>query len=283
MTNRLDTARTAAEALRHATQTLMGHASAPRLEALLILAHVLEVSREYLIAHDEALLTPLQADVYAKFITLRAKGMPTAYLLGRRPFYDRQFIITPHVLIPRPETEHLVEQALAWAKLCPPTRLIDVGTGSGVIAVTLAAHLPHCQVVASDISLPAAQVAALNGRGLPNVQVIQADLLTPFRGRFDLICANLPYIATEDLSVLEVAKFEPHVALDGGGDGLRLIVRLLEQIPQRLGRPGLVLLEHGADQGPAVAALARRALPAAEVQVIKDLAGLDRLVRAEVR
>lgn len=283
MTNSLAAARTAADALRRATERLMGHASAPRLDALLIMAHVLELPREYLIAHDETPLTPLQAAVYDKLVTLRAKGMPTAYILGRRPFYDRQFMVTPHVLIPRPETEHVVEQALAWANQRSTLRVVDVGTGSGAIAVTLAAHLPHCRVVATDVSFAAAQIAAINGRDLPNLQVIQADLLTPFSGRFDVICANMPYIATEDLNVLEVAKFEPHVALDGGSDGLRLIVRLLEQIPQRLARPGLVLLEHGADQGPAVAELTRRALPSTEVEVIKDLAGLDRLVRAEIR
>lgn len=276
---------TIAEALRRAIATLMGASGSPRLDAELILAHVLGQRREALIAHGEQPLTAPQQGVYDKLIRLRHEGMPVPYILGRRGFFDRDFLVTSHVLIPRPETEHLVEAALAWAHahlpaIVPrPLRLVDVGTGSGVIALSLAARLPLAQVVATDVSAAALLIARENGAGLANVTYVQADLLAGVTTRFDLICANLPYIATSDLSVLDVAKFEPHVALDGGADGLMLIRRLLGQAPSRLASPGLLLLEIGADQGDAAVELARRAFPDGAVSVLKDYGGLDRVVR----
>lgn len=268
------------DALRAAARALEGHSGSPRLDAQLILAHLLRRPREYLIAHGEAMLNADQGGAFAKLLTLRAAGMPIAYILGARPFYDRDFRLTSHVLIPRPETEHVVEAALAWAAGRPgPLRIVDVGTGSGVIGVTLAAHLPTAEVIATDASFAALRVAQINGEGLPNLRFVQSDLLAALPGPFDIIAANLPYIATADLSVLDVAKFEPHIALDGGPDGLVLIRRLLAQAPARLKSPALILLEMGADQGAAVAAAARAVFPAAQVAVIKDLAGLDRVVR----
>jgi len=269
------------EALRHGTERLMnGGSGSPRLDAALLLAHTLQTPREALITHPERSISENQARTFESLLVLRARGMPIAYLLGSRPFWDRTFRVTSHVLIPRPETEKLVEVALQWARKQPGSlRILDVGTGSGVIAVTLAAQLPDAQVIATDVSLAALRVAQENADGLPNLTLIQADLLEPFAGRFDLIASNLPYIASEELSILDVAKFEPLVALDGGADGLRLIERLLAQTPAYLTSPGLLLLEHGADQGPAVAALAQIAFPNAQVQIVKDDAGLDRLVR----
>ena len=148
-------------------------------------------------------------------------------------------------------------------------------------ALTLAAKLPESLVIAADVSSAALLLAAENVNGLSNVVLVQSDLLTPFHGPFDVICANLPYIATGEMNILEVAHFEPHIALDGGSDGLVLIRRLLEQAPTRLAIPGLLLMEHGADQGPAVEALAKAAFPHAAVSIIKDYAGLDRVVRVE--
>jgi len=271
--------------LLQATAALMGVSGSPRLDAQLILGHVLDKPREYLIAHDDEPITDLAAHTFAKLLTLRKRGMPIAYILGSRPFYDRTFKITSHVLIPRPETEHLVEAALDWAKDRGAVRIVDVGTGSGIIAVTLAAHLPKARVIATDVSHAALVVARCNsdpgsGDGA-NLDFVQADLLAPLRGSLDVICANLPYIATGEMNILEVAHFEPHVALDGGADGLVLIRRLLEQAPSRLATPGLLLLEIGADQGAAVAALAKTAFPLASVAVLKDYAGLDRVVRVE--
>lgn len=274
-------AETIGETLRRATATLMGKSGSPRLDAQLILAHALDKPREYLIAHDEQPLADLQIRTFDKLLMLRTKGMPIGYILGQRPFYDRVFKVTPHVLIPRPETEHIVEAALNWAKARAVKYAVDIGTGSGAIAVTLAAHLPRIQVIATDVSHAALVVARANAADLTNIHFVQADLLTPLRGPFDIIGANLPYIATDEMDILEVARFEPHVALNGGAGGLALIRRLLHQVPTRLASPGLLLLEIGADQGAAVMNLAKEALPAASVNILKDYAGLDRVVRME--
>lgn len=268
-------------ALGDATRRLMGASGSPRLDAQSILAHALSTPRESLIAHPERALSEHEAHVFEKLLTLRLHGMPIAYIFGQRPFYDRTFRVTPHVLIPRPETEGVVEAALAWARGLFAPCLIDVGTGSGVIGLTLAAHLPHARVIAVDVSAAALNIACENAAGLTNVSLVQADLLSPFAGPFDVIAANLPYIATGELNILEVARFEPHVALDGGFDGLALIRRLLAMAPARLASPGLMLLEHGADQGPAVAELAHYAFPEAQIAILKDDAGLDRIVRIE--
>lgn len=269
------------EALKNGIARLMGASGSPRLDAQLILGHVIGQPREYLIAHSEQTLVDLQQQTFDKLLTLRTKGMPVAYILGQRPFFDRTFKVTSNVLIPRPETELLVETALSWAKGRGPLRIIDVGTGSGVIALSLAAKLPKANVVATDVSASAVLVARDNAGELRNIRYIQADLLAPMGGKFDIICANLPYIATGELDILEVAKFEPHVALDGGKDGLFLIRRLLEQAPARLSVRGLLLMEIGADQGQAVQNLAKAAFPMAAVSLLKDDAGLDRVVRVE--
>jgi release factor glutamine methyltransferase len=268
-------------ALKRATAALMGVSGSPRLDAQLILAHVIDKPREYLIAHSEQTLSDLELHTFDKLLTLRARGMPIAYILGHRPFFDRSFRVTPHVLVPRPETEHLVEAALKWTKGRGAIRAVDVGTGSGAIAVSLAAHLPKARVIATDISHAALLIARENAADLANLSYVQADLLAPLRGPLDVICANLPYIATGEMQVLEVAHFEPHVALDGGADGLDLIRRLLAQAPTRLASPGLLLLEIGADQGTAVEALAKAAFPRASVSILKDYARLDRVVRVE--
>jgi release factor glutamine methyltransferase len=267
--------------LKQAIASLMGVSGSPRLDAYLMLGHVLNQPREYLIAHSERLLTPLEQSTFEKLLRLRTKGMPLAYILGQRPFFDRQFTVTSQVLIPRPETENLVEAALAWGKDRGPFKIVDVGTGSGVIAVTLAAHLPQAQVIATDVSSGALVIAQLNAAGLTNIQFAQSDLLAAVCGPIDLLCANLPYIATGELDILEVAKFEPHVALDGGADGLSLIRRLLEQAPSRLRQSSLVLLEIGADQGMAVQQLGAATFRESQVTLLKDLAGLDRIVRIE--
>jgi release factor glutamine methyltransferase len=272
---------TIADTVKQAIASLMGVSGSPRLDAEMILAHVLDKPREYLIAHGEVALEEQAASTYAKLLTLRRKGMPVAYILGKRGFFDRDFRLNSHVLIPRPETEHLVEAALAWAQGRGSLRVIDVGTGSGVIALSIAARLPASAVIASDVSSAALVIARENGTGLINVTYLQTDLLDGIVGMFDIICANLPYIATAEMNLLEVAKFEPHVALDGGSDGLVLIRRLLTQAPHCLHTPGLLLLEIGADQGDVVAQLARAAFPQAHVSIIKDYGKLDRIIRIE--
>jgi release factor glutamine methyltransferase len=276
------TVTTVGEAAAAATAALQGATGTPRQDAYTLLGLALGgVRRETLLAHPERALDAATLARFEQLVSLRKQGMPLAYLIGRRAFYDREFALSTDVLIPRPETEHVVELALEWASAHHPNRVIDVGTGSGVIAVTLAAHLPDARVYGTDISLAALRVARHNSAGLTNLYLAQSDLLTAFSGPFEVICANLPYIANAELDLLEVAKFEPLVALDGGADGLLLIRLLLAQAPRRLAQPGLLLLEHGADQGAAVAALAAQSFPDASIRVVKDLAGLDRVTRIE--
>jgi release factor glutamine methyltransferase len=235
------------------------------IDASLLLMHVLGVDRAALLTHPDRELTPEQTVTFRALILQRAAGVPVPYLTGTRAFYDLDFAVTPDVLIPRPETEHLVESALQWAQGRHDVRLVDVGTGSGAIAVTLAVHLPEARVWAVDVSAAALDVArrnAIRHGAAERITFVQGDLLEPLIAAdqpVDLIAANLPYIASDELKTLSVAQFEPLLALDGGADGLDYIRRLLVQAPR--------VLELGA-----------AAFPGAHVTLIRDYAGLDRLV-----
>jgi release factor glutamine methyltransferase len=255
------------------------------IDAPLLLMHVLGIDRAALLTHPERALTPEQSTRYQELVERRAAGMPVPYLTGRRAFYDLEFAVTPDVLIPRPETEHLIESALQWAEGRAGLRLVDVGTGSGAIAVTLAVHLPEARVWAVDGSAAALAVAhqnAIRHGAADRITFVLGDLLEPLIAAHqpvDLIAANLPYIASDDLKMLPVAQHEPRLALDGGADGLDLIRRLLAQAPRVLAQDGLLLMEIAAGQGARVCALAGTTFPGARVTVIHDYAGFDRLVR----
>lgn len=273
--------------------------SLPPREAALLLAHVLGESREWVLAHPEAELTPEQSGRFAKLIEQAERGTPLPYLLGQWEFFGLNFKITPDVLIPRPETELLVEKALgkipnpkipksqaqpAKGTRTPNPKIVDVGTGSGIIAVTLAVKLPHVSIIAADVSAAALEVARANAtiHGVAErVKFIHGDLLEG-AGQVNLICANLPYISTAELEVLPVAKHEPALALDGGPDGLRVIERLLATAGDHLLPGGALLAEIGATQGQVAMALARKYFLSARLEVHKDLAGLDRLLEIEV-
>lgn len=269
------------EALHQARQALIGVETAS-LDAQLLLCAVLDVPRTTLLAYPERVLTYEQAAAYEALIARRAAGEPVAYLLGQREFFGLDFAVTPAVLIPRPETEHLVEAALAWLAQHPGAWVADIGTGSGAIAVSVAYHAPQAQVYAVDLSEEALAVAAQNAaRHQTRVIFLQGDLLEPLRAlpqRVDLLLANLPYIATEEVPRLEVSRHEPHLALDGGLDGLRLIERLLRAAPDVCAPDALLLLEIGADQGAALRQMAESILAPRSVAIRQDYAGLDRLV-----
>jgi release factor glutamine methyltransferase len=256
----------------------------PRLDGELLLAHVLKVNRAALFTWSDRRLTPKELTRYRSLLTRRAAREPLAYLVGHREFFGLDFAVGPGVLIPRPETELLVEQALRLARrLTAPPRIVDVGAGSGAIAVTLAVHLPQAAVCAVDDSGEALDVVAENARRhgvVDRIQCIQGDLLAPLSGPVDLITANLPYVTTEEWMGLppEIRDHEPRTALDGGPDGLALIGRLLATANAHLGPGGAMLLEIGASQGPAVTALARQRFSPAAVHLYQDYAGLDRLV-----
>jgi release factor glutamine methyltransferase len=277
------------ECLTQAKNRLAPVSSSVSLDAQMLLAEVLGVSRAYVLAHGEDVLTPQQVDAYHHTIARREHGEPIAYILGRKPFYDREFSVSPAVLIPRPETEGLLEWALDIAQHSQPRVIVDVGTGSGALAVTFAAlyQPPHpAEVYAIDISPAALETARANAvREGVNVRFLEGDLLQPLIDvgmRADLVLANLPYIASAEVPTLEVSRYEPVLALDGGADGLTLIRRLLAQARQACAPGAALLLEIGADQGAAVTQLGHD-LGFAEVELRQDYAHLDRMVRLRLR
>jgi len=267
----------------------------PRFDAELLLAHVLDANRAAVLAHPDRRLTPKQLTRFRNLVARRAGREPLAYIVGHREFYDLDFVVDARVLIPRPETELLVELALQLARdpgrrWPSPLSIVDVGVGSGAIAVTLAVHLPEATVYALDDSADALAVTAENARrcGVADrVHCLQGDLLSPlFEGGQPeppaLITANLPYVATDEWQALppEIRDHEPRAALDGGPDGLDAIRRLLA-MASHLRAGGAILLEIGASQGTVVTALARQHFAQATVRLVQDYAGLDRLVVVE--
>ncbi|MDY6875620.1 MAG: peptide chain release factor N(5)-glutamine methyltransferase [Chloroflexota bacterium] len=277
--------------LRQAIAELAPATDAARLEAEVLLSHVLEIPRTGLLTHPERTLTSDQLANYQTLIRHRASCYPLPYLTGRIEFYGLEFKVTPDVLIPRPETETLVDLALALyssSARSSSTHLIiaDVGTGSGCIAVSLAVHLPRAVVYAVDISPAALAVARRNveQHGVATrVWLMVGDVLVLRSGLADLIVSNPPYISTDDCDSLpaSVRDYEPRLALDGGPDGLSVVRRLLAQAPSVLRPGGVLLIEIGADQGEAVACLARIAFPRAAVRVHPDLAGRDRVLEVQ--
>ncbi len=261
------------------------------LEADVLLRYVLgDVSRASLF---QRLGDAIDAATAARYETLLARRLahePSAYITGRREFYGLEFAVTPDVLIPRPETETLVEAVIGLAKTLPPTLrgplIADVGTGSGAIAVALAVSLPRAEIWATDASYAALRVAASNVRrhGVERrVALRHGDLLLPLDRRVDVIVANLPYVSTQDWSHLEpeLREHEPRLALDGGSDGLDLIEALLRQAPRYLRPHGAVVLEFALGQEDAVERLARASLPGASVRVLDDLTHRPRALVAQ--
>jgi release factor glutamine methyltransferase len=264
----------------------------PELDAQVLLAHLTGKPRTWLAAHPETPLSDLElASVESAVLRLEA-GDPLPYILGHWEFFGLDFEITPDVLIPRPETELLVEQAILWLQSQPVTKLsslraADVGTGSGCIAISLAHHMRDLHVLATDLSLPVLEVArrnALRHNVAQRVDFVQCNLLPPHpdplptESHFDIICANLPYIPTGTLEQLPIFGREPTLALNGGVDGLDPIRQLLKLAPEWLAPNGLILLEIEAGQGMAAVSLAYDAFDNATINLRRDLAGRERLV-----
>ena len=252
----------------------------PGNTSLILLAHTLHRSKSWILSHGEYQPIPQEIAVLHAHLKQLLDGFPLPYILGKWSFFGRSFIVTPDVLIPRPETERLVEKALQHAQGFKSPRIIDVGTGSGIIAISLAAELPAAQVYGVDLSLAALRVAQINAQRLnqPRLAFLQGDLLLPVTGPFDLICANLPYIPRHTLSELAVARWEPRLALDGGETGLDTIRRLLKQAQARLSAHGVILLETDSTLGAETLAAAQTAFPTARHRLIHDLAGHDRMI-----
>lgn len=255
------------------------------LDSQVLLAQISGQTRAWVIAHSEDELSSEQEAALTDALELLENGMPLPYVLGEWPFFGRKFNISPDVLIPRPETELLVQTALDWLNENPERRKgIDVGTGSGIIPITLACEIPNLEMQAVDISPAAIIIAGENAVRHDvdeRIQVRENDLLTGIDGPFDLICANLPYIPTETLHGLVVFEKEPTLALDGGADGLDLIRELVNDAQSKLIPEGLMLLEIDASQGNSAAQVAQAAFPEARVTILPDLAGHARIVQVE--
>ena len=283
--------------LKIATAGLASTSETPALDAQVLLAHILGKPRSWLLVYPEAELTPTQERQLQRAIQRLRDGEPLPYILGHWEFFGLDFIITPAVLIPRPETELLVEQALDWLRSNPTARCAaDIGAGSGCIAVSLAVFIPDLHLLATDISLAALQIARQNAQRhevSDRIDFLQADLLGPLnvsgwflsakRSTFNLIAANLPYIPSGTLQELAVYGHEPSLALDGGPDGLGQIRQLLANAPRILAPGGLLLLEIEYQQGPVAKILAQDAFPYSKVSILPDLAGHDRVVRIETK
>ncbi len=267
------------EALQRAALQLQAASDTPRLDAELLLCHVLALSRASLIAHPERILSASQESAYMELVARRAEHYPLPYLIGHAEFYGLEFTVTPEVLIPRPETELLVDLALARE----PATLVDVCTGTACVAIALAVRLPQALIYATDISPPALAVARLNAERhgvAERVQLIAGDLLTPRPPLVDVIVSNPPYIADDEWASLPISvrDHEPRLALDGGPDGLTVIQRVLSEAPAVLRPGGSLFVEIGARQGEAAAYLAQTAFPEAAVRLHADLAGHDRVL-----
>lgn len=255
------------------------------LDAQVLLAHTTGQERGWLLAHAEAPLAPAHAAAFETGLQRLERGEPLPYVLGEWEFFGLKLLVTPAVLIPRPETELLVETALAWMVAHPQARrAADVGTGSGCIAIALAANLPRLRIDACDVSIEALDVARANVQRCSveeQVRLVESDLMAALAGPYDLITANLPYIPEARLPELAITKWEPRIALGGGDDGLRFIEPFLQQAAARLASPGLMLAELDITLEHSAADLARSFFPHAKVEVRPDLTGRPRLLVIE--
>jgi len=259
----------------------------PRLEAQILLAHALGCSKIDLYVRHEEEAPESKRTAFREMIRKRADGMPVAYLVGYREFYSLQFAVTPDVLIPRPETETLVMEALRRIQSMVAPRVLDIGTGSGCVAISLAKQHKTAQLTAVDLSSAAIAVAAANAdrHGVRSrVTFAEGDLFAPVSGQtFDLVVSNPPYIAHDEFPALDagVRDFEPRSALDGGPDGLDYYRRIAAEVPAHLNPGGCVVVEIGPTQETAVRDLfAARLEPS---QTYKDAAGRPRVVSARRR
>jgi release factor glutamine methyltransferase len=278
------------------------------LAAELLLMHVLGRNRTWLYTNPEAAIEPAAAEKYFAFLARRAAGEPTQYLTGKQEFWGLEFEVTPAVLIPRPETEHVVEVALerlgargikidmATGAPSPVLRVADVGTGSGCLAVALAHELPHADIFATDISAAALEVARRNAARhcvSERVHFVETDLLEALlRGKrsncrqsplFDLVVSNPPYIAQSESEQLprEVREHEPHAALFGGPTGIEMYARLIEQACSLLTLGGILVLELGYDSSEHVHSIAAAQPAWANISITNDLAGIPRVFASQ--
>jgi release factor glutamine methyltransferase len=264
----------------------------PQLDAQLILAHVLDRPRTWILAHPETPLSAPQLASVEEAVSRLDAGEPLPYILGHWEFFGLDLNVTPDVLIPRPETELLVEKAIAWLQGSLERRTIaDVGTGSGAIAISLALQFPDARILATDISAAALEVAKRNAKKFDvhhQIDFVECDLLPEKseignrKSEIDLLCANLPYIPTKTLHSLPIYGREPSLALDGGEDGLDIYRRLFNIAPPWLAPRGQILLEIEATQGLQALSMAFDKFEESEIHLHQDMVGHDRLLEIQL-
>lgn len=276
------------QALQWAVGVLATRTESAHLDAELLLAHVLKKPRSYLFTWPEKTLDNEQSSAFQTLVEQRLQGKPIAYLMGKREFWTLELSVTPDTLIPRPETELLVELALERIPPDQSCNILDLGTGTGAIALALASERPQAQIIAIDQSFSALQIAKLNAEHyqLPNIQFMQSywftNLVNTINPLFDVIVSNPPYIAESDEHLKQGdVRFEPLTALAAGHDGLDDLKLIIQQAPAYLNKHGRLLVEHGYDQGLAVRQLFAQAGFTA-IATRQDLAGHDRVTFGHV-
>jgi release factor glutamine methyltransferase len=280
------------EALGWAKKTLEDNqVEGPKASAEFLLRQVIVVDRSFLIAHPEKELTKEEENRFEEWIERRGKHEPVWYITGKIEFYGQDFAINENVLIPRPETEVLLEQMINVLKGKKELKILDLGTGSGAIILTLAKELINQNNIffASDISKEALDVARKNANNLGFGEEIgfkTGDLFAPWLGqKFDVIVTNLPYVPHEDMSTLafDLVHYEPRTALDGGEKGLEVYRRFFVELPNFLEKNAKVFCEIGDNQGEPIIDMAKKAFPEVKTELVKDYAGHDRMVIIEVK
>ena len=251
------------------------------IECELLLRHALKISHVQLYLDLNHELSPEQEETFWHLIKRRLNGEPTAYITGHREFYGLDFYVDSRVLIPRPESELLVEMALNLVQRRSVSTIAEIGTGCGAIAISLALNLPQTKIYATDISAPALKVTLLNCQqhGVANkIYLLHGDMLNPLPEPVDLIVTNLPYVKKSKLHTISSMNFEPQLALNGGSDGLEKIRQLCRQVSSKLRPDGSLLLEIGQGQATAVTTFLRSLFPSAKIEVTSDLAGIERVM-----
>jgi len=255
-----------------------------RLEAEILLAHALDAPRSFLYAHDDLELPRQQRRAFLRLVKRRARGEPIAYITGKREFWSLPLQVSPEVLIPRAETERLVEAALEWIPQDQPTRIADLGTGSGAVALALASERPQAEIHATDINPEAVALARANAEalGFVWVQFHTGSWCEPLTETFDILVSNPPYVAGDDPHLqLGDCRFEPRIALTAGGDGLEAIREIVRQAKGALRAGGGLLLEHGPEQRDAVHDILQ-ACGFGRCETLQDLEGRDRVTRCRM-
>ena len=251
------------------------------LEVEILMRHILGISQTELYIELDRELSPEEDGKFWSLIKRRLGGEPSAYLTGHREFYALDFNVDADVLIPRPESELLVDKTLKLLRHHPISTIAEIGTGCGAIAISLSLNLPQAKIYATDISAAALKVAQLNCQkhGVADrIYLLEGDMLDPLPEMVDLVVANLPYVRETELSRVSTLNIEPSLALNGGADGLEKIRQLCSQISDKLRPGGCLLLEIGQGQGEAISTFLSNLFPAAEIELIQDLNSINRVV-----